>query len=245
MTYTEVLNLIEYPEEVLVIDFETYFDTHYSLTKLSTIEYIHHRMFEFTGMGISSSAHLDGKPEFIPAERPYSITGHLCLLQNELGPDFENATVVVKNAKFDIVILQTKFGIVPEYIIDIDDLLRHYDSKMSHKMKDVAPMFGLQAKGDTQKFKGLHYGEMSTLQKSDLQAYCLNDIDIEKRLFQLLLPQMSNPEVEIQLARHTLDLYLFPKIRFDFSEAKKLKGKMQAKLNSTLEKIDWVLDYEN
>ena len=55
MTYTEVLKLVGYPEQVLVLDFETYFTTEYSLSKMSTIEYIQHRMFEFTGLGVESS----------------------------------------------------------------------------------------------------------------------------------------------------------------------------------------------
>ena len=181
LDYKEVLNLIEYPEEVLVIDFETYFDTHYTLSKLSTIEYIRHRMFEFTGVGLGW---LNGNvPEFHPAP---SVPLVIKDLQDNCGPNLEQATVVVKNAKFDIVILQTKFGIVPEHIIDIDDLLRHYDTRMSHKMKDVAPMFGLQAKGDTQQFKGLHYEEMDRGTKENLRSYCINDIDmINRKSYQL------------------------------------------------------------
>ncbi len=159
LNYKEVLNLIEYPEEVLVIDFESYFDVHYTLSKLSTIEYIKHRMFEFTGVGCQflnlpswgdGSAYFRGGGQAVHAE--------IEILQSHLGKNFDSVTTVVKNAKFDIVVLQTKFGIVPKFIIDIDDLLRHYDARMSHKMKDVAPMFGLQAKGDTQQFKGLHHG---------------------------------------------------------------------------------------
>ena len=226
MTYQKILQQVGYPTEILIIDFETYFDQEYSLSKMSTIEYICDSRFEFTGCGFSSSSHLDGEPEFIPAERPYSIKDHLCLLQNELGPQFCNATVVAKNCKFDITILAVKFGIIPPYVIDIDDLLRHYDARMSHRMKDVTSMFGLKSKGKTVQFKGLHYGDMDSKTKTALAEYCTNDVEIEKSLFTILIPKITNPKVEIPIAYHTLCLYLRPRFRFDFDNAKKLNAYM-------------------
>ena len=40
MTYQEVLQSVSYPIECVVLDFESYFDVDYSLSKISTIEYI-------------------------------------------------------------------------------------------------------------------------------------------------------------------------------------------------------------
>jgi len=231
MIYTEVLKLIGYPTECLIIDFETFYSQDYSLNKLSTIEYIRHRLFSFTGVGYQylNDATLgdDGPVEFVGDNYIGKVIRRI---QSSCGSEFDSVTTVVKNAKFDITLLQTKFGFVPKYIIDIDDLLRYYDSRMSHRMKDVAPMFGLQAKGDTTQFKGLRYADMGVETKNNLAAYGKNDIEIETALFKLLLPMLSNPEVEIQLARHTLGLYLNPKISFDFNKAILLKKQMQERL---------------
>ena len=107
MNYIEILNLIDYPTEVLVIDFETYFDQHYSLMKMSTIEYIRHRMFEFTGMGFqflnSPVFKNDSEPVFYGGEK--AICNAIKKIQNSHGLNFDAVTVVVKNAKYCITLL--------------------------------------------------------------------------------------------------------------------------------------------
>ncbi len=235
MTYQEVLKLVEYPETCLVIDFETYYDTEYSLKKMSTIEYIQHRLFDFTGMGYQkinlSTIPTDGATYFIPKPDLLEVIFNL---KNQNGHNFEGVTVVVKNAKFDVTILKEKFNIHPPYVIDIDDLLRHYDARMSHRMKDVTEMFGLKPKGKTEDFKGLHYEQMDEKLHKTLLDYGKTDIDIEVALFKILLPLLSNPVVEIPLARHTLDLYLRPRIQFDFQKAAELQRKMQDKIDAVV-----------
>ncbi len=220
----QILRQVGYPTEVLIIDFESYYDSDYTLSKMSTIEYICDPRFDFTGCGFATlpSEQFD-KPEFIA--KP-DLDWYIKLLQEQHGKNLEQVTVVVKNAKFDITILAVKFGIIPPHIIDIDDLLRHYDSRMSHRMKDVTSMFGLKPKGQTIKFKGLHYEDMDGETKTALAEYCTNDIEIERSLFTILIPNITNPKVEIAVARHTLGLYLRPRFRFDFDKAKKLKATM-------------------
>ena len=228
MDYKEVLKSVGYPEQVLVLDFECYFDSDYTITKMSTIEYICDPRFEFTGMGIATLPFEQfDKPEFITEP---DLEWHIKLLQNQHSQQLEQVTVVAKNCKFDMTILAAKFNIIPPFIIDIDDLLRHYDARMSHRMKDVTEMFGLPSKGDTAQFKGLHYEDMDDTIRNNLAAYCLNDVGIERSLFTQLLPQITNPSVEIPVARHTLDLYLKPKIKFDFKKAADLKIKMLIEL---------------
>lgn len=223
MTYIDVLKQVGYPEQVLVIDFETYFDQEYSPGKMSTIEYICDDQFDFTGMGygFGDQIYFIPKPEL-----------NVCMkgLQQYYGQQFEEVTIVAKNCKFDMTVLAVKFGIIPSYIIDIDDLLRHYDARMSHKMKDVTSMFGLQPKGDTLQFKGLHYEDMDQIQKKALRSYSINDIEIEVGLFKILLPLLTNPTVEIPIARHTLDLYLRPSFKFDFKKARYLTASMHLAL---------------
>lgn len=227
MTYQEILKSVAYPEKVLILDWETYFDQDYTLSKMSTIEYIQDPRFVFTGLGFGYSCD-NFKPNFI---YPLDISQWIKTMQIRVfGKNFEQITIVAKNCKFDITILATKFGIIPPYIVDIDDLLRHYDARMSHKMKDVTQMFGLQSKGNTNQFKGLHYEEMDAVLRRNLAEYCKNDVEIETALFKILVPKITNQTVEIPIARHTLDLYLRPRIQFDFKKAGELKAKMQTEL---------------
>ncbi len=229
MTPTEVLKLVGYPEQVLIIDFETFFDADYSLTKMSTIEYICDNRFDFTGCGfniLNWEHHYSEEAYFIA--KP--LNDYIKTLQELFGKNLEQVTVVAKNCKFDITILAVKFGIIPPFIIDIDDLLRHYDSRMSHRMKDVTKLFGLKPKGKTVQFKGLHYEDMSSTQREALAEYGKGDIKIEKDLFEILLPLLSNPSVELPVARHTLGLYLTPRFAFDFKKADFLTASMTVEM---------------
>ena len=233
LNWTDVLKQIGWPIETLVLDFETYFDQDYSLSKISTVEYITDSRFEFTGLGFEILNHPKANgPIFIPAPAVPWVIERLKIL---FGKAFHNCTVVAKNCKFDILILLEKFGIHPPFIIDIEDLSRFYDARMSHKLKDVAPMFNLETKGDTKQFKGQHWEDMD---HQAMKEYNLGDIRNETALLQILLPIISNPEIEIRLACHTLGMYLNPHFILDYILAGELISKMGQQLYKTITKSD-------
>lgn len=223
MTHKEVLKSVGWPTQTITIDFETYFDKDYSLKKLSLIEYVKDERFELTGMGLYCSSQFfpEGPKEgicfIVPDEIPYYVS----------SLPWNDVTVIIQNAKFDALILKEKFGINPLYIVDIKDLARHIDARMSHSLKNLAEMFGLKPKGDTQQFKGLHYEDMDTNTKANLAKYCNNDVEIETSLLQILLPKISTPEIELPIARHTLKLFLEPVLELDAEKAGRLRQKMQ------------------
>lgn len=229
MNWTDILKQINWPIETLVIDFETYFDTEYTLSKISTVEYITDSRFEFTGLGFEILNHPKANgPVFIPGPQvPWAIKR----LKKLFGKALHNCTVVAKNCKFDILILLEKFNIHPPFIIDIEDLTRFYDARMSHRLKDVAPMFNLEIKGDTKQFKGQHWEDMD---HQAMKNYNLGDIRNETALLQILLPGVSNPEIEILLARHTLKMYLSPHFKLDYNLAKKLTTEMGQELQKAI-----------
>lgn len=227
MNVQEVLQLVNYPTDYLVIDFESYFDTVYSLSKISTIEYVKDKRFELLGCGFGSS---EGHEHNLWFVEPESLQGYL----DDVA--WKHLTIVVKNAKFDILILQEIFGIVPPYIIDIEDCSRHLDSRDKHSLKHLAVKHKLGVKGQTQDFKGLHWADMDTDKREALEEYCLNDVELERQLFELLLPQLTNPVLEVPLMRHTLDIYLNPMISFDFEKADELIEAMYKELWSIIDK---------
>jgi len=219
--YQDILKQIGYPINIMCIDYETFFDTDYSLSKMSTVEYINDPRFEILGVGVKVN---DESGVFNPGPQ-----------SNLIVPDnIDNYTVLVQNARFDVTILQTKFGVIPKFIIDLKDLASHYDSRMSHRLKDMAKMYDLSPKGDTMQFKGLHWGDMTQNQRLSLAEYTIDDVDIETDLFKILLPKLSNPVTEIQLARHTLDLWLHGRFAIDIDMATKLKAKMRTQMARTI-----------
>jgi hypothetical protein len=226
-TYTDKVRAAGYPDELLMVDFESYFSVDYTLTKMSTIEYIMHDEFEFTGVGWGASPNWHACFQFDVAK---AIAG----LQTRYGNNLERVTVVFKNAKFDATILVEKFGIECPYIIDIDDIARHYDSKMSHRLADLCTLFKVGNKGDTMQFKGLHLYDMDQQQLDALEEYCKNDIRKQARVFEILMEFLTWPEMEIPIARHTLGLYLEPRLHFDFKLGEELLGKMQSLLEEIM-----------
>jgi DNA polymerase len=228
MSYINKLDAANFPEDVLMIDFECYFDTEYSLTKMSTIEYITDKRFEFTGVGYAVS------PNFhacFSHRTEQAIRG----LQVRYGDNLERITCSFKNARFDATVLQEKFNIVPPYIVDVDDLARHYDSKMRHDLATLCVMFKIGEKGDTMQFKGLHLKDMTPDVKEKLEEYCKNDINKQCKLFKILMDLLTWPELELPLARHTLGLYLEPKLQFDFTLASSVFADMEVILNDIIE----------
>jgi hypothetical protein len=238
VNWTEILKSIDWPTETVVIDFETYFDTDYTLSKISTVEYVTSPQFEFTGVGVEILNHPKASgPQFIPYPH---VEWAIQRLQKLFGKALHNCTLVAKNCKFDMLILAEKFGIYPAFPLDIEDLSRFYDSRMSQKLKDVAPYFNLsKPKGDTKQFKGLHYAEMSEEQRANLAEYGCTDIELETALLKILLPCVSNPGFELALARHTLNIYLKPVFNLDYALADTLISSMHQELSGTINLVGY------
>ncbi len=231
MTWQETLKRAGFPAPVMVIDFETYYDSEYHLGKdakaLSVAEYVTDPRFEFHGFGLRILNHKWESlgRRFIPKPKIYAA---MKKLTGEFGDNFEGCTVVAANGKFDFLILAEKFGLYPSFTVDVEDLVRFYDARMETKLRKAGPYFGLPSKGDTLQFKGKHFEEIDL---AAMSAYCLNDIEIEEGLFKRLLLIVQNPEIELRLAAHTLGLYLKPRIVYDFELAKSLKVQMREQID--------------
>ena len=252
---TQILDKIDWPTDVLLLDFETYFDADYHLGKgkkaLSIVEYVTDPRFRFTGLGIQIGTvgqmgpddyRVDwwDNPRFIPGPHvPWAIS----MLKRKFGKAFHNCTVIAKNNKFDCLILVEKFDIYPPYTIDIEDLSRYYDSRMKQGLKDLCKLFKLPAKGDTKQFKGLYWETMTSEQRQAMKEYCLGDIKNEKSLLEILLPMVDNPSEELALACHTLNLYLRPVLHLDIKQAGEIASDMDSALAEDLSKVPWILKY--
>jgi DNA polymerase len=228
---SDILRQAGYPEETLTLDFETYFDSDFSFEKLSTIEYITDKRFEFTGVGLKFNSET---PIFVPGPQVIWAVGRL---RNR----FNNLTVTIQNAKFDATVLSEKFGIYLPYVIDILDLSRYYDARMKHDLGSLAKLFKIRAKGDTKQFRGQHWEDMD---HQAMKEYCLGDVEIEYDLLEKLLPMIDNPEIELPLMQHTLNLYLKPPFRLDMKLAQEIADGMSVELDKDIERVSpLVMEY--
>lgn len=233
VSWVSVLKQVGWPTEVLVLDFETYFDKEYGLRKMSTIEYIEDDRFEVLGLGLKW-----GFPQ-CPNQTSFALDVPDVLehFQNLYGKHLEKKTVLCHNARFDGTILVRKYGIIPEYLVDVRDLSRHLNARDKHSVDEVCKRLGLPAKGDTMEFAGLHPSDMDKTKKEALERYTRNDVEIEFMAFERLLPLIANPEIELPLALHTHKLFWEPEFAFDFGRAEKLIAEMDAEIVEVCEGV--------
>jgi DNA polymerase bacteriophage-type len=226
--WVDVLRNVRWPTQVLVLDFECFFDAEYSLKKLSTIEYIMDPRFEIIGLG---SMWVGGACLLNRAFMSFDVHHRLHWCQQEFGQNLERCTVIVQNARFDCCILAKHFGIYPPHIVDVLNLSRHLDARAKHGLATLCERYSLPAKGDTMQFLGQHADQVDRVA---MAAYCENDCEREMDLAAILLPKLTRPEVELPLGVHTLGMFTRPRLGFDFDEADRLIVEMNAELDKAV-----------
>ena len=245
----DILKSTGWPTAVVVLDFETYFDPIYSLKKLSTIEYVMDPRFEEHGLAVLM---MDTPGVPIEPHFWHYQPGMFKYLQDKYGTDLERCTVVWHNGRFDGTVLTRHHGISPRYAVDIRDLADQLNPRRSNSVEALAERYGLQAKGDTMQFSGLHWDRtittgdlgmptvkrgMTDAEKEAMCVYACNDAEIEWGLFTVLLPKISRPSFEMPLMLHTHRLFWHPKIAFDSVAADSLIVDMEAKIDEVATKV--------
>ena len=91
---------------ILTIDFETYYARDFSLTKVTTEEYVRDDRFEVIGVAVKVN---DGETEWASGTHE-QIAGWL------KGFDWANSMALAHNALFDMAILNWHFDIRPKAI---------------------------------------------------------------------------------------------------------------------------------
>jgi DNA polymerase bacteriophage-type len=226
--WVDILRKIGWPTDIVMLDWECYFDKTYRLGKggLSTIEYVEDRRFEELGVACLLSYGTTRRP----AQFWHNVSEQLAHLQAKYGQNLELCTVCAFNARFDGTILARKYGIVPPYCIDVMALSKHLDARNRHNLEEVLERYYLPPKGDTMQFRGLHWSSMTEEERLALMDYSRNDAERQMDLLALLLPMLGRPEIELPLIRHTLRLFWEPELQFDADLAAILIAKMDQQL---------------
>lgn len=238
-SWQEVLAHAGYPPDVLVLDFETYFDDAYSLKKMSTIEYILDERCEVLCLAYKFE---EAEGECAVGD---AVQTAITTWQNRLGPRLEGVTVLIQNAAFDGMVLKQKYGFTPKYVIDLLGLSRAWNARSRHDLDTLAKRWKLGEKGKTADFKYVSLkprilqrkgrppqrvplADAKTIEK--LCRYARNDVLLEWKGFKTLLPRFSRPDVELPLMQHTLEMYWHPTIQIDAAKADNLCRAMQTEI---------------
>lgn len=185
---------------IITVDFETYYDREFSLSKITTEEYVRDSRFEVIGVGVK----VDDKPtEF--------FTG----THDELGAilsayDWGSSFVLAHNTMFDGAILSWRFGIKPMAWLDTLCMARAVDGiEAGNSLAKLAERYNLGVKGhEVVNALGKRRTAFSDEDLSRYADYCCNDVDLTYRLFQCLAPRFN--KAELKLIDLTLRMFTEP-----------------------------------
>lgn len=190
---------------IITLDFETYWAQGFSLTKLTTEEYIRDKRFEIIGVAVkvddTSTIWYTGTHEEIKV----SLSKY----------DWAEATLVCHNTMFDGAILRWILGIEPDLYIDTLSMARAiHGVDAGGSLAKLAIRYGLNEKGtEVHDAKGKHREDFSKAELKDYANYCINDVDITYGLYKILITEF--PLNELSLIDMTLRMFICPVLKVD------------------------------
>ena len=186
---------------LVTLDFETYFDTKVSLTKLTTMDYVRHEKFKVWGVGIKID-HDD--TEWYGEDEAEAAIHDI---------DWSEATVVCHNTPFDGYILTRHYGVTPKYYIDTAAMNRGLFPGQSARLKDCAirafPNDAKMRKGEElADAKGIY--DLDPELEEAIAGYCIQDVDLTYAIYNQLVDRM--PQSEMDIIDMTCRMFCEPKL---------------------------------
>ena len=189
---------------MITIDFETYYSREYSLTRLTTEEYVRDPQFQVIGVAVKVNSE--------PAEW---FTGSLEETAEWLAHfDWRNHFVLAHNAMFDAAILTWVFGQKPKAWFDTLSMARAlFGITVSGRLGALAEHFGIGVKGlEVNDAKGLRLEDFPVDQLAQYGEYCKNDVELTYKLYH----EMSSfPIIEKRLIDITIRMFSDPLLELD------------------------------
>jgi len=191
---------------LITIDFETYYDRNFSLSKLTTEEYVRDGLFEIIGVGIKvnneETQWASGKHADIKA-----------WLQSEF--DWANAMVLAHNTMFDGAILSWQLDIHPRVWLDTLCMGRAlHGVEVGGSLKALAERYNIGVKGtEVLNALGKRRVDFTDAELSAYGDYCINDVELTYKLFNRMVRNF--PKQELRVIDMTLRMFLEPKLKLD------------------------------
>jgi len=184
-------------KQIITIDFETYWDTKegYTLTKMTTEEYIRHDLFHAFGCCVHEYGS-DSPTAWVRGDR---------LREYFSGIDWGRTAVLAHNAQFDVSIMEWVYGVHPAFIFDTLSMARALRGvEVGNSLAKLARDFDLPEKGAAvHSTNGV--AELDEVLESELSDYCKHDVYLCERIFERLVE--GYPPKELRLIDMTLKMY--------------------------------------
>ena len=190
---------------MITIDFETYYAADFSLTKITTEEYVRSDRFQVIGVAVKVndeptqwfSGTFEETAEFLAG---YAWSDHF---------------VLAHNAMFDAAILTWRFGHRPKAWLDTLSMARALlGPNVKVGLGALVEQFGLGMKGhEVNDAKGKRLEDFTPQSLAEYGAYCVNDVDLTYRLYKEL--DANFPVKEKRLIDITIRMFSDPLLELD------------------------------
>ena len=190
---------------LVTLDLESFYSREYSLTKITTEEYIRDPRFQIIGLGIKYD---DGPVEW--------VAGPDAVAEYVRSVDWSACIVCCQNTAFDGAILAWHLGVSPKAWVDTMGMSRAlFPHEKSHSLAAQATRAGIGAKGDeVLNALGKRYEDFTPEELAKYGEYCRNDVVLTYELFMRYMA-MGFPTKELKLIDLTLRMFIEPVLQLD------------------------------
>lgn len=194
--------------DLLTIDIETYYSKDFSLSKITTEEYVRSDQFEVIGLAVKRNE-----------EETVWLSGTHEQIKEYLHAeyDWKNAMVVCHNTMFDGAILGWRFNINPRAWADTLCMGRAlHGIEVGGSLKAMAERYNLGVKGtEVLNALGKRRKDFSDDELSRYGDYCINDVELTYGLFHAMAKTF--PKQELKLIDLTLRMFIEPVLELDLN----------------------------
>jgi len=192
--------------DIITADMETFYSREYSLSRLTTEEYIRDRQFQVIGVSVKVN---DEPPEWFSGTARETIAWLRRF-------DWENSALIAHNAMFDAAILSWRCGIKPARLIDTLSMSRAmFGVDAGHSLKVLAERLHLPAKGDeVTRAMGKRRLDFEPHELADYAEYCKLDVHLTYEAFRRMM-EWGFPVQELKLIDATIRMFTDPMLELD------------------------------
>lgn len=214
--------------DIITLDFETYYSKTFSLSKLTTEQYVRSPDFEIIGVSVKVN---DGETTW--------LSGAFSDLKNYLHKnyDWQNSAVLAHNTMFDGAILSWVLDIHPKLYLDTLCMARAlHGVEAGGSLKALSEMYDVGVKGDeVLNAIGKRRKDFTDEELDKYGDYCVNDVELTYKLFNIFLTKRRFPKAELKVIDLTLRMFIDPVLELDM-------GKLQDHLDNLKVQKDKLLE---
>lgn len=190
--------------DLYTIDLETFYSAGYSLSRITTEEYVNDPQFEVIGLAIKKN---DEPTEWYSGD---DVAGFLSKF------DLASGGILCHNTMFDGAILQWRYGINPKRWLDTMSMARYmHGVHDSVSLASMAQRYRVGEKGD-EVVHALNKRrvDFSKAELARYGEYCVNDVDLTYKIFCSMV-DAGFPQKELRVIDLTLRMYIQPTLWID------------------------------